>query len=318
MNGTENEQAIHAAQIAVTSNPSDFAAHVELGMAYFHADRLDEAMAAFERAITLNPDAAAAYNGIGRIRYHTGPPEAAIEAYERAISLDQHTIDPFYGLGILYSAQLGDYESALAAFQRGLEHNPDDPLLSASAGSTYARMGQIERALVSLQQTSALHPDNIFAHAWLSILYLHLRQVDAAILSCQREIALEDAHSPRRLLGYIFDWMGRDDEAIVQLERSIALDPTDYEARAALAKVYHKVGRLQEAGDQYAIAHEMAMQDDEYGQACFAAVSGDREQALALLKVGLAKGQVQPGWIRIDPEFAFMNDDPRFQALLDG
>lgn len=318
MNTVEQDPAIDAAERAVTRNPSDFASHVELGMAYFHAERRDEAMAAFKRAIELNPNAAAAYNGIGRIRYHTGPPEAAIEAYERAISLDPHTIDPFFGLGILYSAQLGDYESALAAFQRGLDYNPGDMLLSASVGSTYARMGDIDRALASLQQTSALHPDSGFAHGWLSILYLHLKRYDDAIMSCQREIELEDAHSPRRLLGYIYDWMGRDDEAIAQLERSIALDPTDYEARGALAKVYRKVGRLQEAGDQYAIAYEMAMQDDEYGQACFAAVSGNQDQALALLEVGLAKGQVQPGWIRIDPEFAFMTDDPRFQTLIGG
>lgn len=318
MNTVEQDPAIDAAERAVTRNPSDFASHVELGMAYFHAERRDEAMAAFKRAIELNPNAAAAYNGIGRIRYHTGPPEAAIEAYERAISLDPHTIDPFFGLGIPYSAQLGDYESALAAFQRGLDYNPGDMLLSASVGSTYARMGDIDRALASLQQTSALHPDSGFAHEWLSILYLHLKRYDDAIMSCQREIELEDAHSPRRLLGYIYDWMGRDDEAIAQLERSIALDPTDYEARGALAKVYRKVGRLQEAGDQYAIAYEMAMQDDEYGQACFAAVSGNQDQALALLEVGLAKGQVQPGWIRIDPEFAFMTDDPRFQTLIGG
>lgn len=291
---------------------------IELGMAYFHAERLDEAMAAFQRAIELNPNAAAAYNGIGRIRYHTGPPEAAIEAYEQAISLDPHTIDPFYGLGILYSAQLGDYESALAAFQRGLEHSRGDPLLSASAGSTYARMGHIDKAVAALQEVAAQHPDDTFAHEWLSILYLHLKRYDDAIASCRREIKVEDAHSPRRLLGYIYDWMGRDDEAIAQLERSIALDPTDYEARGALAKVYRKVGRLRDGDEQYAIAHEMAMQDDEYGQACFEAVSGNPDRALALLEVGLAKGQVQPGWIRIDPEFAFMNDDPRFQALLGG
>lgn len=318
MNTAEQDEALATAQNAVKRAPNGFENHVQLGMAYFHAERLDEAMAAFERALELNPNAAAAYNGIGRIRYHTGPPEAAVEAYERAISLDPHTIDPFYGLGILYSAQLGDYESALAAFQRGLEHNPGDPLLSVSVGSTYARMGHFDEAVALLQQVIARHPDNAFAYGWLSILYLHLKRYDDAIRSCEREIKLEDAHSPRRLLGYIYDWIGRDDEAIAQLERSIALDPTDYEARGALAKVYRKVGRLQEAGDQYAVAYEMAMQDDEYGQACFEAVSGNPDRALSLLEVGLAKGQVQPGWIRIDPEFAFMNDDPRFQALIGG
>lgn len=307
-----------AAKDAVKRNPTNFENHVELGIVYFDAERLDEAMAAFERAIELNPNAAAAYNGIGRIRYHTGPPEAAIEAYERAIALDPHTIDPFFGLGILYSAQLGDYASALTAFQRGLEYTPDDPLLSASVGNTYARMGQIDKAVASLQEVIALHPDDAYAYGWLSILYLHLKRYEDAIATCQREIEIEDAHSPRRLLGYIYDWMGRDDEAIAQLEQSIALEPTDYEARGALAKVYRKVGRLQDSDDQHAIAYEMAMQDDETGQACFAAVSGNPDRALALLEVGLAERQVQPGWIRIDPEFAFMNEDPRFQALIGG
>ena len=53
------------------------------------------------------------------------------------------------------------------------------------------------------------------------------------------------------------------------------------------------------------------MQDDEYGQVCFEAVSGNTDKALVLLEVALAKGQVQPGWLRIDPEFAFANHSPR-------
>ncbi len=248
--------------------------------------------------------------------YHTGPAQAAIAAYECAIALDPHYIDPVYGLGILYSAQLGEYANAVAAFQRGLIHNPNDAFLTASLGSTYARMGRFDEALAVLQQVIRQDPNHSFAHSWLSILFLHLKRYDEAILACQREIEVEDAHSPRRLLGYIYTWLGDYNEAIVQLEQSIVLEPDDYEARGALAKVYRLAGRQQEATEQYAIANAMAQRDNEYGQACFAAVSGDVEQALALLAVGLAKGQLQPGWARIDPEFAFMTDDPRFKALI--
>jgi tetratricopeptide (TPR) repeat protein len=273
-------------------------------------------MAAFQQALVLNPNSTGAYNGIGRVHYHIGPPAAAIAAYEKAMSLDPHNIDPAFGLGILYTAQLGDYESALDAFQRGLAHNPDDPLLSAFLGSTYARMGRFDQALTSLQQVLAHQPDNTFAYQWLSIIHLHFKRLDDAIAACQHEIELKDAHSPRRLLGYIYDSLGRHDEAITHLERSIVLEPEDYEARAALAKVYRTVGRMQDGDEQYAIAHAMAMKDDEVGQACFEAVLGNTDRALALLEVGLAKGQAQPGWIRIDPEFAFINDDPRFKKLI--
>lgn len=316
MSTAEVDQIIADAASAVKNNPTDADLQVELGMAYFDAERWNEAMAAFQHALALDPNSASAYNGMGRVYYHTGPPTAAIAAYEKAMSLDPHNIDPAFGLGILYTAKLGDYENAIDAFQRGLAHNPDDPLLTAFLGSTYARMGRFDQSLESLQEVIAHQPDNTFAHEWLAIIYLHLKRLDDAITACQRGIEIEDEHSPRRLLGYIYDRLGRYEEAIAQLERSIELDPSDYEARAALAKVYRTVGRIQDGDEQYAIAYEMAMKDDEYGQACFEAVLGNTDQALALLEVGLAKGQVQPGWIRIDPEFAFITDNPRFKKLI--
>ena len=312
----EQGKAILTTENAVKNDPTNSEHHVELGMAYFHAGQFDEALAAFQQAIDLNPRAASAYNGIGRVYYHTGPARTSIEAYEYAISLDPHYIDPYYGLGILYSAQLGEYEAAIDAFQRGVEHNPADAFLVASLGSTYARIGRFEKAIAYLQQAIALQPDNAFAYSWLSIIYLHIKRYDDMIAACQREIEIEDSHSPHRLLGYVYSSLGRYEEAIAQLEQSLALEPQDYEARGALARVYRSVGRPENADEQYAIASRMARLDNEYGRACFEAVSGNFEQTLRLLKVALTKGQVQPGWVRIDPEFAFMNDDPRFKALI--
>lgn len=313
----QQEQTIAAAQQAVASNPNDSGLYVQLGMAYFEAEQLEAAAAAFHHALRLDPKAAAAYNGIGRVCYHTGPPAAAIAAYEQAITLDPRYIDPVYGLGILYSAQLGNYEKAVETFTRGLRHNPDNVFLTASLGSTYARMGRIDEALASLQQAHALDPANGFVQSWLSILYLHCQRYDDAIAACQREIALADAHSPHRVLGLIYDARGQTTAAIAELEQAIALEAEDYEAHAALAKLYRRVGRQQEADDALTLANKLAQADHaEYGQACVAVVGGDVERALVLLKVALDKDLVQLGWVRIDPEFAFIQDDPRFQALI--
>ena len=205
----------------------------------------------------------------------------------------------------------------MATFQRGLEHNPTETFLVASLGSTYARMGRFDEALVALQQAIRLQPDNAFAYSWLSIIYLYLKRYDETIAACQREIEIGDDHSARRLLGYVYDGLGRSDEAIAQLERSVTLEPQDYEARGALARVYRSVGRHHEAQEQYALASEMAERDNEYGRACFEAVSGHFERTLTFLEVALAKGQAQAGWVRIDPEFALMTDDPRFKALIE-
>ncbi len=320
MSADEQDQSVDKtileAEHAVQNNANDADLQVELGMAYFDADRLDEALAAFQHALALNPSSASAYNGMGRVRYHTGPPEAAIEAYEKAMSLDPQYIDPAFGLGILYSSKLGDYEKSLDAFERGLVHNPEDGLLAAFRGSTFARMGRLDEALTALQELVARQPNNGFAYDWLSILYLQRREIDKAMAVCVRRLESGDDHSSRRMLGYMHNHLGQHEEAIVQLERSLEIEPDDYEARAALSKVYRTVGRTKEADEHYARAHAMAMHDDEYGQSCFEAVLGNRDRALELLQVALAKKQVQPGWIRIDPEFAFINEDLRFKALI--
>lgn len=316
MSTEDQEKAIAAAQAAVKNRPTNAASYVELGMVHFHAKQFDEAMAAFQQAIGLDPNSADAFNWIGRVYYHLGPAQKAAEAYERAITLNPHHINSYYGLGILYATKIGDYEAAVAAFQRGLEHNPSEAFLTASLGSTYARMGRFDEAIATLHQAIDLDPDSAFAFGWLSIIYLYQKRYDEVIASCQREIAIAESCNPRRVLGYVYDRLGRYDEAIDQLEQAVALEPQDYEARGALSKAYRTVGRQQDANEQYATGREMAGQDNEYGQACFEAVAGNQEQALTLLQVALTQGQLQPGWARIDPEFACLTDEPRFKALI--
>ena len=318
MKKAENQSALADAERAARERPNDPAALEALGFAYFDVEQYAEAKAALERAIELNPESAPAYEKIGHIHYRIGsPPQLAIDAYERAIAIDPHFDNPYYGLGILHATKTGQYDQAIEAFKRGLTANPGDPFLTASLGTTYARMGKIEEAIAILEQVIKLHPDEAFAQDWLSLLYLHQKRFDKAIASCRRELEIGENSESHRLLGYIYDAQGLNDRAVAELERAVELAPRDYEARAALAKVYRKAGNLPAAEQHYNTALEAALQDDEYGQSCFYAVSGDVEKALTLLEIGCAKGQVQPGWVRIDPEFAFIQDEPRFQALLD-
>jgi hypothetical protein len=73
---------------------------------------------------------------------------------------------------------------------------------------------------------------------------------------------------------------------------------------------------LPAAEDQYNTGKEMSLEDHEAGLACFHAVYGEVEQALDLLEIACAMGQISPGWLRIDPELFFIQDQPRFQALI--
>jgi tetratricopeptide (TPR) repeat protein len=289
---------------------------VERGMTHFDNGRYDEAKAAFEHALTLDPNCAPAWNGIGRVNYHIGTPEAAIAAYEHAIAIDPHFDHAYYGIGILLSAKLGQYEGAVAAFQRGLAANPDASYLQGAIHSTYARMGRLDAAMAAFERSLALNPSDTFALGWLNMILLRRKQFDDVIALCQREIAIKPEHSPHRLLGFALELTGRRDEAILQLEQAIALEPKDYEARAALARLYRSAGRLAEADEHERIAREDSTADEDYGLACVESVMRNADAALPLLKIALDQQQVQLGWVRIDPEFVFIDDDPRFRALV--
>lgn len=298
-----------------TANPVAAAAEVERGMALIEVQSFTEARAAFEHAIDLDPNNAAAWNGVGRVHYNIGTPAESIAAYERSIALDPSDVHPYYGIGVLLSSQVGDYAGAIAAFERGLAALPDNALLAASIASTYARMGEIDEAVRRLEAIRAHDPNDRFAQGWLSLLYLHLGRYDDAIDAAERNVALGQGQDGHRMLGYAYALIGETGKAIAHFEAALALAPGDYEVAGALARQHRAAGRVGEAEALYRNAREQAVADGEYGLACLASVSGETDEALDLLEVALAKGQLQRGWARIDPEFAFIKGEPRFKAL---
>jgi len=93
------------------------------------------------------------------------------------------------------------------------------------------------------------------------------------------------------LLGLTLAYMGRKDEAIAEGERGVALDPITRDA-ANGAYYQHQLVRI------YLLV-------------------GEREKALDRLEPLLEMPYVlSPGWLRIDPTFASLKGDPRFEKLI--
>jgi tetratricopeptide (TPR) repeat protein len=102
--------------------------------------------------------------------------------------------------------------------------------------------------------------------------YLYRREYQAAREAMERAIAIQPEAWFYRVLGFIYERTGMMDAAVAALERSVALDPDDYEARAGLARVYRATGREEDAAAQLAAGHTLAAAADEGGRACFESV----------------------------------------------
>lgn len=314
-----NEQtaAIAAAEQSARARPEDFTAWQELGAAYFEQERYGDAEAAYRRALALNPASADALESIGHIHYRRNETAQAEAAYEQAILLDPHYVYSYFGLGILHATKTGDHQRAVEAYRRGLAANPGSLLLTTHLAGTLARAGQVEQAVAMLEQVAQAHPEEGEAWGWLNLLYLHQGRLDDALAACRAHNAIRPDHSSHRLIGLISQQRGQLEQAEQAFQQALALEPGDYEARAGLARVYRETGRSQQAEAVFQAAWQAAWDDhQEYGQACVQVVSGRDDQALDLLETALAKHLIDLGWVRIDPEFAFLHSNPRFQQLL--
>jgi tetratricopeptide (TPR) repeat protein len=179
-------------------------------------------------------------------------------------------------------------------------------------------MGRHEEAIAAYQRAIKLDPDFAYPHNGLGTVYADLDRHEEAIATFQRAIRLDpDDAFPHNGLGIVYRQLDRHKEAIDAYQQAIELEPGYATAYNSLAACYRKLGRHDDYQKQLEIAQPLMEDESEYNQACFAAVAGETEEALSLLETAIQEEQVPLDWVYRDPDFDFIRDDPRFQALLD-
>jgi len=114
---------------------------------------------------------------------------------------------------------------------------------------------------------------------------------DSARLAFEQMVRLTPRNDQNMgLLGLSFAYLGRYDQAVAAAQRSVALRGLDT--------------------DKYSGGYNQLQLARVY------AMAGRRDQAIEALETLLTTPLfVTPGWLRIDPTFALLRGDPRFQRL---
>jgi tetratricopeptide (TPR) repeat protein len=120
------EQGI-ALLVAVTERaPAATAAHIDLGIAYREAGKLEEAETSIRRALELNPRHPVAHNELGMLYRRTGRFGEARMHYERALEIHPAFHYARRNLAVLCDIYLADLACALRNYELYTEAVPGD------------------------------------------------------------------------------------------------------------------------------------------------------------------------------------------------
>ena len=142
----------------------------------------------------------------------------------------------------------GDEKGEFDAYARGLAAMPDELAILYTRSLAWERIDQIDRAEADLRKLLVIEPDNVAALNALGYTLADrttryreaLELIDRARVAEPGNSAIIDSH------GWVLYRLGRNEEALVQLERSFALNK-DAEVAAHIGEVLWVMGRKDEA-----------------------------------------------------------------------
>lgn len=148
------------------------------------------------------------------------------QAYEEAISA---------GLNLAWE---GEWEKALAEYEKALAEMPDDPAVHGHLGLAYLELERFESALEAYTKASRLAPDDPAPLRRIAAIHERLGQRHAA---ADAMFSMAGIHERQR------SWK----EAIQAYQRAIQLHPDYLPARLALAEIYAQLDQPQRAVKAY-------------------------------------------------------------------
>jgi len=291
------------------------------------AERLQRAVEHFQQAIEKDPGYALAWAGLADCYgvygfYSVLSPREALprgrQAAEQALRIDDTLAEPHASLAWI-QLQQWDWSGAGREFQRAVQLNPNYATARVWYGVYLHTMGQLETARTQLQRALELEPLSLIINTLLGWSFCFSRQYDEGIGQLRRTIEI-DPSFPRAHwdLGIAYEQKGRYAEAIEEFRTGLKLSGEVGVWLGALGHAYSVAGRGGEARKALAELREVSRRQyvPPFEVALIYAGLGDREGAFEWLERAYEDRSTWLCWLKFDPRFDGLRDDPRYRDLL--
>jgi len=214
-----------------------------------------------EQLLRSYPDAAAVQHNLAALYEAKDELGEAIRHYQRAVELDPQVSLYRVHLGVALRS-IGNLERSVNELEEGVRLAPAWASATYELSDVYSVLERHEDALNALDAALQLNPLNVNLWQQKAEVLFRARQAQAALPVALKAIELDPTLSGNHgLLGYIYDDLGRKDDAEAEQRKAVELGPRNDSPYVNLANLVRARGRLDEAEALYRKAIEMEPDD---------------------------------------------------------
>ncbi|MDH3492148.1 MAG: FlgO family outer membrane protein [Acidobacteriota bacterium] len=310
-----------------TENPEAFEAYLK-GRFYWEkrtGDNLKQGIISFNQAIELDPNYALAWSGLADsysvLAFYTSTPGRetnlkARAAAEKAVALDPELAEARTSLAETMFHQF-DITGAEKEFKAAIKLNPKYATARQWYGQLLMVKGDLEGALREAQKASELEPFSAVISQGVGEQLYHLGRDNEAIAQFRETFEIDrDFGFAHRYLGYVLARQGKYDEALSEMKKAAEQDSIHF--APAIGYVYALSGETQKARE--ILRREMDRRKREgvvdMHIATIYVALGEKEKAIESLEELFREKAADLAWIKAEPVFVSLRDEPRYTALL--
>jgi cellulose synthase operon protein C len=218
-----------------------------LGRVRLDQGNVDDARAAFDDALKIAPKDSMLWTDIATFRLRLADQKGAIDAADFAVSLDNSNIRALELRGKLVRSQFG-LTASIPWFEQGLNINPNDVPLLEEYALTLGELGRNRDMLKQARKVLTLNPKSGRAYYMQAVIAARAGDYMLAqrILSMAGS-AINETPGAMMIMAVSEYQLGNYNRAADTLERIIAVQPGNMEARKMLARAKQSAGDNHEA-----------------------------------------------------------------------
>jgi len=207
---------------------------LDLAALYYNLENDAAALAMYEEALSNHamPESRLfeVYKNIGNIQVRRGDFDAAEDYYNRAFTIEPKSDTLLVNFGTL-EINRDDLEAASARFRSALDVNPESDRAWVGLALVHRSKGDFELSWANLERSLDLNPKNRTALKLLVEWSVRDGRVQLATQRLESYLATDGEDAEMAFsLAKCLTLLGRFDEALLECERVVALDPEQEEA----------------------------------------------------------------------------------------